>query len=188
MERGCSVLLHQCICWLTLFSFVTPSLARCVQFTMGRRPARCYRYCKNKPYPKSRFNRGVPDPKLRIFELGNKFAGVEDFPLCVHLVSNELEQVQHLASILLGLTLHCIANDVRIPVPCAMRRGWLIGPRPLRPQLAGLPACSAHPEPRGGASYTLAHNFFNCVHTAAAGMLCQSGAQFSQLCVAHVLG
>ena len=25
--------------------------------TMGRRPARCYRYCKNKPYPKSRFNR-----------------------------------------------------------------------------------------------------------------------------------
>ncbi|ELU41780.1 hypothetical protein AG1IA_04190 [Rhizoctonia solani AG-1 IA] len=30
---------------------------------MGRRPARCYRYCKNKPYPKSRYNRGVPDPK-----------------------------------------------------------------------------------------------------------------------------
>uniref|UniRef100_A0A2I3HJS0 Uncharacterized protein n=1 Tax=Nomascus leucogenys TaxID=61853 RepID=A0A2I3HJS0_NOMLE len=28
---------------------------------MGRRPARCYRYCKNKPYPKSRFCRGVPD-------------------------------------------------------------------------------------------------------------------------------
>merc|ERR1712149_130700 len=26
---------------------------------MGRRPARCYRYCKNKPYPKSRFCRGV---------------------------------------------------------------------------------------------------------------------------------
>lgn len=33
--------------------------------TMGRRPARCYRYCKNKPYPKSRYNRGVPDPKVR---------------------------------------------------------------------------------------------------------------------------
>ena len=31
---------------------------------MGRRPARCYRYCKNKPYPKSRYNRGVPDPKV----------------------------------------------------------------------------------------------------------------------------
>merc|ERR1712142_715653 len=36
---------------------------------MGRRPARCYRYCKNKPYPKSRFCRGVPDPKIRIYEL-----------------------------------------------------------------------------------------------------------------------
>ena len=32
---------------------------------MGRRPARCYRYCKNKPYPKSRYNRGVPDSKVR---------------------------------------------------------------------------------------------------------------------------
>ena len=39
---------------------------------MGRRPAKCYRYCKNKPYPKSRFNRGVPDPKIRIFDLGRK--------------------------------------------------------------------------------------------------------------------
>ncbi|KAK0672457.1 putative cytosolic 60S ribosomal protein Rpl10 [Cercophora samala] len=60
---------------------------------MARRPARCYRYCKNKPYPKSRFNRGVPDPKIRIFDLGRKRAGVDDFPLCIHLVSNELEQL-----------------------------------------------------------------------------------------------
>jgi len=60
---------------------------------MARRPARCYRYCKNKPYPKSRFNRGVPDPKIRIFDLGRKRAPVDDFPLCVHLVSNELEQL-----------------------------------------------------------------------------------------------
>jgi hypothetical protein len=35
-----------------------------LQFEMGRRPARCYRYCKNKPYPKSRYNRGVPDSKV----------------------------------------------------------------------------------------------------------------------------
>ena len=35
------------------------------EFVMGRRPARCYRYCKNKPYPKSRYNRGVPDSKVR---------------------------------------------------------------------------------------------------------------------------
>jgi len=60
---------------------------------MGRRPARCYRYCKNKPYPKSRFNRGVPDPKIRIFDLGRKKAPVDEFPLSVHLVSDELEQL-----------------------------------------------------------------------------------------------
>lgn len=60
---------------------------------MGRRPARCYRYCKNKPYPKSRFCRGVPDPKIRIFDLGRKKAGVDEFPLCVHLVSDEYEQL-----------------------------------------------------------------------------------------------
>lgn len=60
---------------------------------MGRRPAKCYRYCKNKPYPKSRFNRGVPDPKIRIFDLGRKKAHVNDFPLCVHMVSDEYEQL-----------------------------------------------------------------------------------------------
>ena len=60
---------------------------------MGRRPARCYRYCKNKPYPKSRFVRAVPDPKIRIYDLGRKKAHVMDFPLCVHLVSNEIEQL-----------------------------------------------------------------------------------------------
>jgi len=60
---------------------------------MGRRPARCYRYCKNKPYPKSRFCRGVPDAKIRIFDLGKKKAAVDDFPLCIHLVSDEYEQL-----------------------------------------------------------------------------------------------
>merc|ERR1712115_524496 len=61
--------------------------------TMGRRPARCYRYCKNKPYPKSRFNRGVPDAKIRIFDLGNKKADVMAFPVHIVMVSDELEQV-----------------------------------------------------------------------------------------------
>ncbi len=77
---------------------------------MGRRPARCYRYCKNKPYPKSRYNRGVPDSKvctslnclgrciliivqIRIFDLGRKRASVDEFPYCVHLVSDEYEQL-----------------------------------------------------------------------------------------------
>src|ERR1700722_17495258 len=60
---------------------------------MGRRPARCYRYCKNKPYPKSRYCRGVPDPKIHIFDLGKKKAAAVEFPLCVHLVSLEREQL-----------------------------------------------------------------------------------------------
>ncbi|XP_076982960.1 ribosomal protein uL16-like isoform X2 [Tamandua tetradactyla] len=60
---------------------------------MGRRPARCYRYCKNKPYPKSRFCRGVPDAKIRIFDLGRKKARVEEFPLCGHMVSGGCQQL-----------------------------------------------------------------------------------------------
>jgi len=60
---------------------------------MGRRPARCYRYCKNKPYIKSRYCRGVPDPKIRIYDVGRKDAAVEDFPLCIHLCSGEKEQI-----------------------------------------------------------------------------------------------
>merc|ERR1712091_677755 len=60
---------------------------------MGRRPAKCYRYQKNKPYIKSRYCRGVPDPKIRIYDLGRKKASVDDFPFCAHLVSDELEQV-----------------------------------------------------------------------------------------------
>merc|ERR1711883_28152 len=70
-----------------------PSIDPRIRVKMGRRPARCYRYCKNKPYPKSRFCRGVPDPKIRIFDLGRKKAHVDEFPLCVHLVSDELEQL-----------------------------------------------------------------------------------------------
>ena len=68
-------------------------MSRFSEAKMGRRPAKCYRYCKNKPYPKSRFNRGVPDSKIRIYDLGRKKAGVDEFPLSVHLVSDELEQL-----------------------------------------------------------------------------------------------
>lgn len=60
---------------------------------MGRRPSRCYRFCKNKPYPKSRFCRGVPDAKIRTYDLGSRKEKVESFPLCLHLVSRELEQI-----------------------------------------------------------------------------------------------
>ena len=60
---------------------------------MGRRPAKCYRYQKNKPYPKSRFNRGVPDPKLRFYDGGRKKSYWDRFPNTVHLVSKEKVQV-----------------------------------------------------------------------------------------------
>ena len=60
---------------------------------MGRRPARCYRMQKNKPYPKSRFCRGVPDAKIRIYDIGSRRAGVETFSSVVHVVSMEKEQV-----------------------------------------------------------------------------------------------
>merc|ERR1711885_92367 len=60
---------------------------------MGRRPSKCYRYQKNKPCIKSRYCRGVPDPKIRIYDLGRKKASVDDFPFAAHLCSDELEQV-----------------------------------------------------------------------------------------------
>ena len=60
---------------------------------MGRRPARCYRVCRGKPYPKSRYNRGVPDPKLKIYDIGKKKGNVDMFPFVVHIVSDEVEQI-----------------------------------------------------------------------------------------------
>jgi large subunit ribosomal protein L10e len=60
---------------------------------MGRRPNKCYRYCKNKAFPKSRFCRGVPDPKIRIYETGKKKIPCDDFPAAVHMVSDELQQI-----------------------------------------------------------------------------------------------
>ncbi|AFN83573.1 60S ribosomal protein L10 [Encephalitozoon romaleae SJ-2008] len=60
---------------------------------MGRRPGRCYRYLSKKAYPKSRFNRGVPDSKIQIFDLGRRKAGVLEFPLLVNCISNERENL-----------------------------------------------------------------------------------------------
>jgi len=58
---------------------------------MGRRPHRCYRTTRGKPYPKSRFNRGVPDAKIRIYDAGKKKAPCDEFPFAVHMVSLEKE-------------------------------------------------------------------------------------------------
>merc|ERR1712168_1600449 len=61
--------------------------------TMGRRPASCYRVTKGKPYVKSRFNRGVPDAKIQIFDVGARKADVSLFPQVAHLISDEKQQV-----------------------------------------------------------------------------------------------
>ena len=58
--------------------WTVPKLATVVK--MGRRPFRCYRYTKNKPYPKSRYNRGVPESKIRSYDIGRKKALCEEFP------------------------------------------------------------------------------------------------------------
>ena len=60
---------------------------------MGRRPFRCYRYQKNKPYIKSRYCRGVPESKIRIYDVGVKKAPVDLFPFVAHLVCDEKQQI-----------------------------------------------------------------------------------------------
>merc|ERR1712146_79213 len=41
----------------------------------------------------SRFCRGVPDPKIQIYDAGQKKADVDLFPFCVHLASWEKENI-----------------------------------------------------------------------------------------------
>jgi large subunit ribosomal protein L10e len=60
---------------------------------MGRRPFRCYRYQKNKPYIKSRYCRGVPEAKIKIYDVGAKKAPVDLFPFVAHLVCDEKQQI-----------------------------------------------------------------------------------------------
>merc|ERR1712071_69139 len=48
---------------------------------------------KNKPYIKSRYCRGVPDSKIRIFDVGAKKAPVDLFPFVTHLVCDEKQQI-----------------------------------------------------------------------------------------------
>ncbi|KAG2341690.1 ribosomal protein L10e [Suillus weaverae] len=47
----------------------------------------------NKPHPTSRYNRRVPEPKIRIFDLRRKRASVDEFPFCCLIVSDEYEQL-----------------------------------------------------------------------------------------------
>nr|BAN37511.1 ribosomal protein L10, putative [Entamoeba histolytica]BAN37862.1 ribosomal protein L10, putative [Entamoeba histolytica]BAN38505.1 ribosomal protein L10, putative [Entamoeba histolytica]BAN39017.1 ribosomal protein L10, putative [Entamoeba histolytica] len=60
---------------------------------MGRRPGRCYRLVRGHPYPKSKYCRGVPDPRIKLFDIGNRSAPCDDFPCCVHIVGLERENI-----------------------------------------------------------------------------------------------
>merc|ERR1711915_110304 len=54
---------------------------------------RCYRYQKVRGYIKSKYCRGVPDPRIRIHDAGKKKAKVEEFPKLIYLKSHAKEQI-----------------------------------------------------------------------------------------------
>jgi len=67
---------------------------------MGLRPAKCYRDVKGKPYTrkairvmKKAFIRGIPGPKIRIFDMGNK--SKREWKLGADLVAKDRVQVRH---------------------------------------------------------------------------------------------
>ena len=62
--------------------------------TMGRRPARCYSNQDRPPYTRKKFIRGGPEPKIRIFDLGNPKGGT-DFPVQLSLRIMEETQISH---------------------------------------------------------------------------------------------
>ncbi|NPB01941.1 MAG: 50S ribosomal protein L16 [Methanopyri archaeon] len=59
---------------------------------MVNRPARIYRDWKGPAYTRKEYIKGVPDPKIMQFDMGNPS---EDFPLEVSLVVKERAQVTH---------------------------------------------------------------------------------------------
>ena len=77
---------------LTVFyPYITNFRSSPLSYFVG--PAKCMRMQKNKPYIKSRYCRGVPDSKIRIFDCGLKKAPVDNFPFVAHLISDEKEQL-----------------------------------------------------------------------------------------------
>lgn len=61
---------------------------------MPKRPARCYRDIKPHPYTRREYMRGVPDPKIRIFQMGTVKG---DLPVEVALKVKESCNIQHVA-------------------------------------------------------------------------------------------
>ncbi|MHA1754416.1 MAG: 50S ribosomal protein L16 [Candidatus Odinarchaeia archaeon] len=67
---------------------------------MPKRPAHCYTKLESRPYVKKRTRRkkdlvrGVPDPKIRTFNMGNR---KKTFPVYISLVTKEAGQIRHIA-------------------------------------------------------------------------------------------
>ncbi|HIP84120.1 MAG TPA: 50S ribosomal protein L16 [Methanothermococcus okinawensis] len=59
---------------------------------MGLRPGRCYRDVDKPAYTRKEYVRGVPQPKIVHFVMGNLS---EEFPVAVHLVSKNDVQIRH---------------------------------------------------------------------------------------------
>jgi len=59
---------------------------------MPRRPSRCYRYFDTPPYTRKEYIRGVPQPKIQIFDMGSKN---KEFPIYLTLVSLEQGNITH---------------------------------------------------------------------------------------------
>ncbi len=58
---------------------------------MPRRPARCYSQIDRPPYTRRKYMRGVPDPKIRLFDLGSSS---EDFSTQIDLIAEEEAQIR----------------------------------------------------------------------------------------------
>ncbi|MHA1471382.1 MAG: ribosomal protein L16 [Candidatus Asgardarchaeia archaeon] len=59
---------------------------------MPRRPSRCYRYFDTPPYTRKEYIRGVPQPKIQIFDMGSKN---KEFPIYLTLVYLEQGNITH---------------------------------------------------------------------------------------------
>jgi large subunit ribosomal protein L10e len=61
---------------------------------MGRRPARCYSRQDRPSYTRKKFIRGGPEPKIKIFDLGNT-SKIDDFSVTLSLRIEEETQISH---------------------------------------------------------------------------------------------
>ena len=59
---------------------------------MPRRPSRCYRYFGTPPYTRKEYIKGVPPPKIQIYDMG---ARNKKFPIYLTLISLEQGNITH---------------------------------------------------------------------------------------------